>query len=89
MLRRYRRCAISARLETSRDDYPSKTLFANVNLVPELTTPAILLLSFAGGWLLMGEEVLNALSYVGQTWPVVLIVIGLYSILVRKGAHSA
>lgn len=88
--------------------------------VPELTTPAILLLSFAGGWLLMsllslltsdgfqswplipaaimsliggaflmGEEALKALSYVGQAWPVVLIVIGLYIILVRKGAHSA
>lgn len=120
MLRRYRRCAISARLETSRDDHPSKTLFANVNLVPELTTPAILLLSFAGGWLLMsllslltsdgfqswplipavimsligaaflmGEKALKALSYVGQAWPLVLIVIGLYIILVRKGVHSA
>lgn len=88
--------------------------------VPELTTPAILLLSFAGGWVLMsllslltsdgfqawplipaaimgllgaaflaGEEGLKALSLVGQAWPLILIVIGLYLVLVRKGARSS
>lgn len=91
-----------------------------LSTVPELTMPAILLLSFAGGWVLMsllslltsdgfqgwplipaaimsligaaflaGEEALKTLSYVGQAWPLILIVIGLYLILVRKGVRSA
>ena len=120
MLQRCRRCATSARLEIANDDHPSKTLLALVNLEPELTTPAILLLSFAGGWVLMsllslltsdgfqgwplipaailsligaaflmGEEALETLSYVGQAWPLILIVIGLYLLLVRKGARSS
>lgn len=88
--------------------------------VSELATPAVLLLSFAGGWVLvsllsmltsegfqgwplipaavmsliggaflMGEEGLQVLAYVGKAWPLILIVIGLYLILVRKGARSA
>ena len=46
------------------------------------------IMALIGGALLSGEPGLTALEYFGQGWPIVLIAIGLYLILWRKGLQE-
>ena len=45
-------------------------------------------MAFIGGMLLTGGPALDVLVYLGQGWPVVLIAIGLYLLLWRKGLRK-
>lgn len=46
------------------------------------------IMAFIGGMLLIGGPALEVLNYLGQGWPIVLIAIGLYLILWRKGLQE-
>lgn len=46
------------------------------------------IMAFIGGMLLIGGPTLEVLNYLGQGWPIVLIAIGLYLILWRKGLQE-
>lgn len=46
------------------------------------------IMAFIGGALLIGGPALEVLEYFGQGWPIVLIAIGLYLILWRKGLQE-
>lgn len=46
------------------------------------------IMAFIGGALLIGGPALEVLEYFGQGWPIVLIAVGLYLILWRKGLQE-
>jgi len=46
------------------------------------------IMAFIGGALLIGDPMTTVLEYAGQGWPIVLIAIGLYLILWRKGLQE-
>ncbi len=46
------------------------------------------IMAFIGALLLIGGPALEVLAYLGQGWPIVLIAVGLYLILWRKGLQE-